>query len=48
LTGLFVDRKEIAHKKDDPDEPSGKELALEYARTAQLLLADYSKDNGID
>jgi hypothetical protein len=36
--GLFINRKEISHKEDDLDKLSGKELALEYARTAQLLL----------
>jgi hypothetical protein len=41
------EKKEIT-KKDDLDALSGRELALEYARTAQLLLADYSNDDGID
>ena len=42
--GLFINRKEITHKEDDLDKLSGKELALEYARTAQLLLESYAKD----
>ena len=40
---MFVNKKEITHRKDDLDDLSGKELALEYVRTAQLLL-ESSKD----
>ena len=43
--GLFINRKDITHhKKDDLDDMNGKELALEYVRTAQLLLASYAED----
>jgi len=46
--GMFVNKKEITHRKDDLDDLSGKELALEYVRTAQLLLESYSKDEEED
>ena len=43
------DEKEITHhKKDDLDDMNGKELALEYYRTAKLLLESYAEDDGID
>ena len=43
--GLFINRKDITHhKKDDLDDMNEKELALEYYRTAQLLLASYEED----
>jgi hypothetical protein len=38
------EKMEITHKKDHLDALSGRELAVEYARVAQELLADYSKD----
>jgi hypothetical protein len=41
--GLLIDRKEIAHKKDDLDDLSRVELARVYTREAQLLLEDHSK-----
>ena len=44
--GLFINRKDITHtqKKDDLDDMNEKELAVEYARVAQLLLASYEED----
>ena len=46
--GLFINRKDITVRKDDLDDLSGKELALEYARTAQLLLESYARDEEED
>jgi phage terminase small subunit len=46
--GLFVERSEITHKKDKWDELSGRELALEVQRKAQLLLEDLSEDEEED
>ena len=48
--GLFINRKDImhTHKRDDLDDMSEKELALEYYRTAKLLLESYAEDDGID
>ena len=46
------EKMEITHKKDDLDDMSEKELALEYYRTAKLLLESYAEDgeddDGID
>ena len=41
--GLLIDRKEIAHKKDDLDDLSRAELARVYTREAQLLLEDQAR-----
>ena len=35
---------EITHKRDDLDDMNEKELAVEYVRVAQLLLASYEED----
>ena len=44
--GLFINRKDIRHtqKRDDLDDMNEKELAVEYVRVAQLLLASYEED----
>ena len=42
------EKMEITHKRDDLDDMSEKELALEYYRTAKLLLESYAEDDGID
>ena len=48
--GLFINRKDITHtrKRDDLDDMDGKELALEYVRTAQLFLESCAEDEEED